>query len=265
MNRFFIKFYYPLFPRTPGGILYNFRRGRGDVDFIPSPTTVKSTMNGIIGVAQGAGRERKSQCKQLGFTLLEILVALTLFALLSTITASVLFRAFDTQTRISQRTEHLNTLALALTLMERDTNQAIDRAVRGNNMHLYAPFIGEVEFCEFTRAGIANPHAAEKRSSLQRIAYLCKDQQLIRRTWQTLDTINRKHYHDKILLTNLIQCRFAYLNSSLQVLATWSANALRQNQRQEPLPHAIQLALTLKDKGKLTWLFLIPEARYVDS
>ncbi len=58
----------------------------------------------------------------------------------------------------------------------------------------------------------------ERRSTLKRVAYVCAEKKLIRRSWENLDTPNRKHYQDKILLDNLEQCSFDYLSNSRQVL-----------------------------------------------
>ncbi|WP_019216909.1 GspJ family T2SS minor pseudopilin variant LspJ [Legionella tunisiensis] len=189
--------------------------------------------------------------KQQGFTLLEILIALVVFAILASLTSSAMYNAFHTQKHVAQQAERLSTLQLAITLIERDTEQAVERAVRGNEMHIFPPFVGQAHYLEFTRTGIANPQAVEKRSTLQRIAYLCADHhKLIRRSWETLDTVDRNHYEDKSILDDLEDCEFAYLNHSLQILPEWFANALQQNQRKEPFPKAIQLSLTLTNWGK---------------
>ena len=48
-----------------------------------------------------------------GFTLIEILIALTVFAILATITSSTLYYAFNTRTRVNEQSERLSTLQLA--------------------------------------------------------------------------------------------------------------------------------------------------------
>ncbi|STX38408.1 GspJ family T2SS minor pseudopilin variant LspJ [Legionella feeleii] len=200
--------------------------------------------------------------KQQGFTLLEILIALVVFAILASLCSSAMYNAFHTQKQVAHQAEQLNALQLAVTLIERDTKQAVERSVRGNEMHIFPPFVGQAHYLEFTRTGVANPEATEKRSTLQRIAYLCDKHQLIRRSWETLDTVERSDYEDQSLLDGLEDCEFAYLNHSLQVLPEWFANALQQNQRKEPFPKAIQLSLTLKTWGKMSFLLIIPEGLY---
>lgn len=198
-----------------------------------------------------------------GFTLIEILIALTVFAILATITSSTLYYTFNTRTRVNLQAERLNALQLAISIIQQDTSQTVERAIRGNEMRLFPVFVGQPQYLELTRDGVVNPNSAEKRSTLKRIALVCQDEKLLRRTWSTLDPIDRNKYEDKVLLNNLSECHFNYLNQTLQLLAEWREQAITQNQRREPLPKAIQMNLTLKDWGELNMLFIIPGALYV--
>lgn len=197
-----------------------------------------------------------------GFTLIEILIALTVFAILATITTSSLYYAFDTRTRVTLQAEKLNTLQLALSLIQQDISQAVERAIRGNEMHLFPIFVGQPQYLEFTRDGYINPQSMEKRSTLKRVALVCKDGKLLRRTWSTLDPTNRNTYEDKTLLDGITECHFNYLNQSSQLLPEWREQAVNQNQNKEPLPQAVQINITLKEWGEMNLLFTIPEALY---
>jgi len=202
--------------------------------------------------------------RQAGFTLIEVLVALTVFAILAGISASILYYVFNAKSRVSAQAERLLSLQLAISLLERDAAQTVRRAIRGNEMRLFPPFIGQGRYTEWTRGGLVNPRSVEKKSSLQRVAWLCEKNQLIRRTWESLDPIDRGRYQDKIVLSQLSQCDFHYLNQHLEVLSSWSENALSQNQKETALPKALQLTLTLEDWGKGSFLFPIPKAMYAE-
>lgn len=199
-----------------------------------------------------------------GFTLIEILIALSVFAILATITSSAMYHAFNTRTRVSMQADRLSQLQLAMALIQRDTQQIIERSVRGNELHLFPPFIGQPNYLEFTRGGSINTTENAPGSTLKRVAYLCRGSQLIRRSWNILDTPNRKQFQDKPLLNNLTECHIAYLAHNQQVLPTWHEYALKQDQRQETLPSAIQFTLHLNDWGNMSLLFIIPEALYAD-
>ncbi|KTD41113.1 GspJ family T2SS minor pseudopilin variant LspJ [Legionella parisiensis] len=200
-----------------------------------------------------------------GFTLIEILIALTVFAILATITSSVLYNAFTTRTRVNEQSERLNELQLAISLIQQDTRQTVERPIRSNEMQLLPAFIGQTNYVEFTRDGNINPGSIEKRSTLKRVAYACQQGTLLRRTWNSLDIINQKNYEDKILLNRLNNCHFGYLNQNLQILPEWREQAVTLNQRKEPFPKAIQFNMTLQDQGEVNLLFILPGALYVSN
>lgn len=197
-----------------------------------------------------------------GFTLIEVLIALVVFAILATITSSAMYQAFNTRTRIAAQTNALSAIQLALTIITRDTQQIIERPVRTKAMRLLSPVIGHPHYFEFTRAGLPNPNGLEPRSTLQRVALLCTKHTLIRRSWDSLDDPTRKHYEDKILLDHLDQCKFAYLNHTRDILSEWRAGAVQVNQKKEPLPIALQLTLNIQGQGNMSLLFALPKALY---
>lgn len=197
-----------------------------------------------------------------GFTLIEILVALMVFTIIAALTASVMYHAFDTKSRVAQHALKINQLQFAILTIDRDMQQIIARPVRGNEMHLFPAFVGHPHYLEITRMGVLNPDFIEKRSHLKRVAYICQNQQLIRRTWSTLDTINRNQFEDKLLLSNLSLCQFSYLNSTLEILSDWHETTDQINQDLEPLPKAIQFNLDFSSTNKLSFLTIIPEALY---
>lgn len=199
-----------------------------------------------------------------GFTLIEILIALAVFAILATITSQALYNSFNTKARIALQTEQLNAMQLAFKIIQHDTEQVVARSVRVDGMKLSPIFVGEPNYIEFTRGGLVNPNANMKKSNLQRVALLCQNGRLIRRSWYNLDTPNRKLYQDKFLLDHLTSCKFNYLNATLHVFQEWRAEALQQNQQAEPFPKAIQVNLTLNTKDKMSLLFIIPEALYAE-
>ena len=200
--------------------------------------------------------------RQRGYTLIEVVIALAVFAILATMSASVLIHAFDTRTHLAEDTSRLNTLQLAITLIRRDAAQMVNRSIRGTEMHLFPPFVGESQYVEFTRGGVVNPNAIGLSSTLKRVALLCSNKQLVRRTWISVDGPTHKDYQDKVLLKNLHACSFAYLSRLRERLPDWRPYAVQQNQNNESLPSALQLTLALDHLGRMRLLFIIPEARY---
>ncbi len=196
-----------------------------------------------------------------GFTLVEILIALSIFAILATLTSSILYSTFNTRQRVNIQAERLRAIQFTVTFLSRDSAQIINRAVRKDAEKFSPPFIGQANYIEFTRAGVANPEAREKRSTLSRVAWLCRQHQLIRRNWPSLDTPKADNYEEKVLLSKLKNCEFAYLNQHLQTLPSWHEQ-LQQQPEQEPFPKAFRLNLLLENKESLSFLFIIPIGLY---
>lgn len=197
-----------------------------------------------------------------GFTLLEILIALTIFAIIATITSSSLYYAFSTRTRVNEQANRLNKLQLAISIMEQDTRQIVDRATRGNEMQLFPTLVGRPEYMEFTRDGLTNPNSKEKRSTLKRVALTCVDGKLIRRTWKSLDPVDRNTYQDRVLIDQIEECYFSYLNHNLQSLSEWREQTFAGGRHAEILPTALQINITLNVWGKMNLLFIVPEGLY---
>ena len=201
--------------------------------------------------------------KNHGYTLLEILVALAVFAILSTLTASAMYQAFDTRTRVNAQANQLNALQLGLTLIARDTEQVVGQATSENATSSTLPFVGQSNYLEFTRGGLVNPNGIEARSTLKRIAYTCVGHKLIRRSWERIDTPARNHYQDKTILEHLDECKFAYMTQNHRTQSEWQVVADQQNEKVELLPIAIRFTLTPHGWGNMILLFTLPEALYV--
>lgn len=198
-----------------------------------------------------------------GYTLLEIMIALVVFAILATLTSGVMYYAFANQERVARQAEQLNTLQAAILLLERDTQQAVYRSALGTDHRFFPAFIGQARYFELTRGGLVNPMGLEHRSTLQRVAYACEKDQLLRRSWDRVDTPLRDRFHEKILLSQLQSCQFAYIDSGLQVLSEWRENAVQLNQKKSQLPVAVQVNLTLA-AGTMSLLFAFPRGQYAD-
>lgn len=198
-----------------------------------------------------------------GFTLIEIIIALAIFGILATMTSSLLVQSIHIQERVSSHSERTAHIELTVALFQQDITQLIPRAVRGNEMHLFPPMIGQAKYFEFTRGGVTNPMGIEQRSTLMRVAYVCEQHQLLRRTWQQLDTPDRARYHDTILLKKLKNCSFEYMGLHNTLVSSWYQEPPKSRQPMPIfLPKAIQVNLTFNANEPLTLLFAIPGALY---
>ncbi len=197
-----------------------------------------------------------SKNKDTGFTLIEILIALLIFALVAVITTVGLSTVLKTRERSNQQTQQILQLQLTLLILQQDFSQMVVRPIVDNTGNQSPAFLEQPTYIEFTRAGYLNPLMAEKRSTLQRVAYLFKNHQLIRRTWPVLDRAPETQVSERILLKNISTLQFTYLTQENQFTPSWPPPARELNNNKH-LPKAIKMDFTFTKLGQLTYLFLI--------
>ena len=188
-----------------------------------------------------------------GFTLLEILIALLIFTIVSVIMTQALHTVFTSQSRTEERAAALARLQIALLLVSRDIEQTINRPV-SNAAGVSEGLIGTTHALTFTHAGFANPFAIEQRSTLQRVRYQLTDGNLVRLTWPVLDQTTSTNPAQRKLLSGVIDLVFTYLDEQGHFTQNWNAGG----QNTASLPRAVRITLTLKNWGKLSQLYLIP-------
>jgi general secretion pathway protein J len=196
-----------------------------------------------------------------GFTLVELLIALFIFAILATLTTLSLTQSIKTKRLIDETSVALAPLEYTLLIIKQDTHHAINRAIRGNDMRLFPPFIGQKNYIEFTRNGIINPFH-EKKSNLLRVAYLCENKKLIRRIFEAVDSTDRKHYSDTTLLNNLSKCAFEYISHRGETLSEWREFALSKGKTPEFLPAGMIIHFGTKKFGEVNLDYSLSSPQY---
>lgn len=205
-----------------------------------------------------------------GFTLIELLIALFIFTILASITAAALHNMLHTQIIVRAQAKKLQQLELMLSLMEQDINAIMQRPIYGDDFQFFPAFIGRSNYIEFSRGGLPNPQGIERRSTLTRVAWLCQNHQLIRRTWKYPDTPHREQYQDRVFLRSIQNCYFAFLDQKLRTWNDWKDGHTADKKTDDPtssdvpelLPKAVQFNLTTKTFGTGSFLWLITSAVY---
>ena len=184
--------------------------------------------------------QRRSQ--QSGLTLPELLVALFVFALISSIGVYVLRLAVDGREQLTENDASLREWQLARIVIRQDLMQLVDRTVRDEFGALQAgPVIGGVGFSGriseagetplvgFVRGGWANYDPSTPRSTLQYVEYLVKDGDIVRRTRSFLDDVREQPKRDRILFNDVEDVTFEFLlnesNRGLEWTEDWPAGA----------------------------------------
>ncbi len=189
-----------------------------------------------------------------GFTLLEILIALFIFSIVSMILVSALHTVFNSQSATAKHAATLTKLQMAFLLMSRDFEQVINRPVTNAKGIVEGPFLGTPDTVTFTHGGVANPFGSLQRSTLQRTQYFLDKEHLVRSIWPVLDQVQKTLPNDRILLRSITALRFEYLDNQGQFQNNWPP----PDQKQTVLPRAVRVIITLEKGGILSQLYRIP-------
>lgn len=199
---------------------------------------------------------KKINLKQ-GFTLLELLVALSIFSILSVMAYGGLQTVITTKQSTQKSADRMAEIQLAMMRISNDLRQAIPRKIRDE----YGDFLPAMQSSKnsnetmvWTRAGYRNP-ARLKRSHVQRVAYKLKQQKLLRITWPVLDRAQDTKAMEIEILFNLESIQWRFLNNKGEWLSTWPEEG--DKAELHPLPKAVELTLELQDWGKIRRLILL--------
>jgi len=192
---------------------------------------------------------------QQGFTLLEVLIAIAIFSVVSLAS----FTIFDTVLRGDEnskaRSERQNELQRAFLLMERDFTQIAKRTMRINGE---APssrflqtsddsFLADEQAIAFVRNGWTNPGLLLPRGDMQSVAYRLVDETLERLHNNFVDAVVGQEPRIRPLITQVTSLSFEFYDGSKWQKA-WSGKTL---------PQAIAIEIETLDYGLIRRQFLV--------
>ncbi len=190
-----------------------------------------------------------------GFTLIELLVALAITSMIALAGSSLLISTLRASSGLQAHVSDVRVLDIAHSLLRDDLANAQNRLGRGTDgLALAAVFVGrEIEgrrpFIEFTRGGWGRSGSDELRGDQQRIEYIFKDGEIIRRAWLRPDPVDQTPYADRVLVSGLEEVAVRY-GANGQWFAQWPDS-------QSDMPRLVELSLTFSADDMLTERFLV--------
>ena len=198
-----------------------------------------------------------------GFTLIEVLVASSIFSIVS-IAAFAGFQVINkTKAQQEYALNQLTELERTFLIMSQDISQMIPRAISDELGGVRRPievsnYSGTV--LEFSRAGWVNPapESLPTRSEIQRVAYTAIDGKLQRTTWYQLDRMIEGTEIKRTLLTDVDALRWRFLDSAREWQDSWPPTDADPD-APFPMPVAVQATVEHSKLGDLTRLYVVTD------
>lgn len=189
-----------------------------------------------------------------GFTLIETLVAVLVFALLATAAYSALNSLTQAATAQRAHAQQLDALQHTLTRFETDLRSAVWRPVRTPDGQWEPALWGSAEQVSFTRSGWLNP-LDQPRAELQRLRWSWDAQTLSRGSWPVLDRTAGTPYQSDWRLDEVLAFELRYRTDTGQWVSQWPIEPAVITEA--PLPTAVELWITVEPWGRLRRLVVL--------
>jgi general secretion pathway protein J len=204
----------------------------------------------------------RSVAKQQGFTLLELLIASVIFAIMAIMAYGGLNNVIKNSESSTRELDRLKQVQQCISVLNRDLSQIIPRPIRdefGNQQPYISAGANIDNLIEFTRGGRTNP-AGLLRSTLQRVAYRFDEDKLVRLQWPQLDRTQEMEPRESVLIDNVENVVVRFLDQNAEWQEQWpplnsSSSADSTDTAATDAPLGIEITIQLRDWGDIRRLY----------
>lgn len=198
----------------------------------------------------------RSQASSIGgFTLLEVLVSIGIFAMIGVGSNQLLRTIVDTRDLTEVHSARIMELQHAMASLDRDLAQFTFRAIRDEYGEERDALLvgGDLYVLEFSRVGWRNPRQLP-RSNIQRVAYQSIDGQLFRHFWFVLDRAEDAEPMTQLLLRDVVSVRVNVLDDEGTTADVWP----EFDNSSTKMAIALEIFIDTKDLGEVRKLVRLP-------
>ena len=193
-----------------------------------------------------------------GFTLLELLVAMAIFAFVGALALGGYTELQKQSEIVEQRLQRMREIQTAVQVITTDFEQLEPRPIREPLGETRVPALLAGESADyrvqFTRAGWSNT-AGLSRPTLQRVAYRIDQDGLWREHWPVLDRTLSVEPIRRNLLTGVRGVTFRFLDPANQWVDRWpsgdAVNEVERDAADRARPRAVEIVVDLEDWGEV--------------
>lgn len=195
-----------------------------------------------------------------GFTLIEALVAMAVFAILALAATSIASAALERRADLDAVDDRLKQVQLSHALIKADLDQMVLRPTRdaygattpsalgGANQDQGRPLLS------FVRGGWVNPGGLESRPSVQYVAYVLEDRTLVRKSRAYLDPTPDTPTASTTLFNNVSEAQVLFLSGD-----QWLDRKQVPLSPRTPVPPALAFDISVDGLGDLRLAFTVPQ------
>ncbi len=206
---------------------------------------------------------QRSQTSQQGFTLIEMLLSLAIFAMLGVATYSVLNNTISNKEQIEAQSAQLTHLQRAMMFIENDFQQVVQRKIRLNGeppidkYFVAEPYLLDSEDIGFAfiRDGWINPVMILPRSELQAVGYRVVEGVLQRLYFNYVDSDRGEEPRIQDLIEGVSELKLQYFYD----------NEWQEDLPDDGLPLLVRLTFLTDAFGEIERVFAFIEETEVDQ
>ena len=194
-----------------------------------------------------------------GFTLLEILVAVAIFAVVMALAYGGLNAIIRVQSGLGAEQAQLQQLEFALNRFERDLRHILARSARAEYGAVEPAVLGERSTLVFSTTIVSASEAGPQRRAV-RVRHEFTPEKWLRRQFGALDLAPNTDKRDNLLFTDFNSASLSYMDYNLVAGDLWPPQGAGSDTLSpDTLPRAIELRIQTRQWGEIRRLILLRE------